>query len=70
MNSDEKHITTLPHIERDESTVIHLETVTLRDHFAMAALTGMLNEIPYNDQIDSYCKKSYQIADQMLEARK
>ena len=44
-----------------------LLTLTLRDQFAMAALTGMLAA---NYSGDRVAKSAYQIADYMLEARK
>jgi hypothetical protein len=57
-----------PHIERDESNDIPLEMPTLRDQFAMAALTGLLAD--GNPSTDSNAKFAYQIADAMMEARK
>jgi hypothetical protein len=62
-----------PHIERDESndTPIYIDlsqTPTLRDQFAMAALTGLLAD--GNPSTDSNAKFAYQIADAMMEARK
>ena len=58
-----------PHIERDESTDIQLETVTLRDQFAMAALNKLISD---NDGLrpDVIANLAYEIADQMMEARK
>ena len=44
-----------------------VETVSMRDQFAMAALTGMLAA---NYSGDRVAKSAYQIADYMLEARK
>ena len=44
-----------------------IQQVTLRDQFAMAALTGMLAA---NYSGDRVAKSAYQIADYMLEARK
>jgi len=45
------------------------ETLTLRDQFAMAALTGMIADASGPDY--RYIpQKAYQIADAMLEARK
>jgi hypothetical protein len=46
-----------------------IEAATLRDQFAMAALTGMLSD-PHGDPYQIVPKKAYQIADAMLEARK
>jgi hypothetical protein len=69
MNSDEKHITTLPHIERDESNDIPVEMPTLRDWFAIASLNKLISD---NDGLrpDVIANLAYTIADQMLEARK
>jgi hypothetical protein len=44
-----------------------IEAATLRDQFAMAALTGMLAA---NYSGDRVAKSAYQVADYMLEARK
>jgi len=44
-----------------------IEMATLRDQFAMAALTGIMAD----GWVDSRaCKRAYEIADAMLEARK
>lgn len=44
-----------------------IEAATLRDQFAMAALTGIMAD----GWVDSRaCKRAYEIADAMLEARK
>jgi len=45
------------------------ETLTLRDQFAMAALTGLLASCK-TDCIDTYVRDAYRMADAMLEARK
>lgn len=45
------------------------ETLTLRDQFAMAALTGGLAGRTQGERTD-WVKVSYEIADLMLEARK
>jgi len=45
------------------------ETLTLRDQFAMAALTGMLSD-PHGDSYQKLPTKAYVLADAMLEARK
>ncbi len=50
--------------------------VSLRDHFAGLAMNGELSRIAYNGNGRTYsdfndlAKKSYQIADAMLKARK
>lgn len=46
-----------------------IETVTLRDQFAMAALTGILASIAAED-VMMYVRDAYRIADAMLGARK
>jgi hypothetical protein len=47
------------------------ETLTLRDQFAMAALTGMIaNPITKRIEEAGLSKIAYEIADAMLEARK
>ncbi len=46
---------------------------TLRDRFAMAALTGLLSQYPYDPakiQREDMTKTAYDFADSMLEARK
>lgn len=44
------------------------ETPTLRDQFAMAALTGMLSVI-HEEDITWYTKRAYEVADAMMEHR-
>lgn len=53
------------------------ESFTMRDHFAMAALQGMLMDdfyrrynISLEEMLKSVPKLAYQYADAMLEARK
>jgi len=46
-----------------------LLTLTLRDQFAMAALTGMIAD-PNGPDYRSVPKKAYEMADAMLESRK
>jgi hypothetical protein len=77
MDRNKHDITTLPHITRDESSDIPFEPVTLRDQFAMAALTGILANGEYiyrGDSKDSYellvLKYAYKLSDAMMEARK
>jgi hypothetical protein len=45
------------------------ETLTLRDQFAMAALTGLLASCK-TDCVDVYVRDAYRMADSMLEARR
>jgi len=42
--------------------------LTLRDQFAMAALTGLLASCKTH-RVDTYVRDAYQMADAMLEAR-
>lgn len=50
---------------------INKKTMTLRDQFASAALTGILsNSSIFFDDNDKIAKVSYEIADAMIEARK
>ena len=44
--------------------------LTLRDQFAMAALTGLLAALEYDTPADRIAEQSYAAADAMLEARK
>jgi hypothetical protein len=46
------------------------ETLTLRDQFAMAALTGLLVNIDQDELARQYVRHAYHYADLMLEARK
>lgn len=44
---------------------------TMRDRFAIAALTGLLaNEGMYSEHWHTYSKHAYALADAMMEARK
>jgi len=45
------------------------ETLTLRDKFAMAALTGLISRAP-DFMFPDLSQKAYRFADAMLEARK
>ena len=49
---------------------VNSERTTLRDQFAMAALTGLCanNKVQYN--VKAYAGISYELADAMMEARK
>jgi hypothetical protein len=58
-----------PHIERDESNDIPLEMPTLRDQFAMAALNSLMSD-DNGLRPDVIANLAYEIADQMMEARK
>ncbi|MFZ6727386.1 hypothetical protein ACO0K2_17985 [Undibacterium sp. MH2W] len=42
---------------------------TLRDEFAMAALTGMLADSEYAGNVDDYAHYAYKCADAMIKAR-
>lgn len=46
------------------------EEKTLRDEFAMAALTGILADPTRCGIVQEFCELSYIYADSMLEARK
>ena len=46
-----------------------VEVVSLRDQFAMAALTGLL-AFEYQSSADQIAKEAYAVADAMLAARK
>ena len=47
----------------------YVEQPTLRDQFAMAALTGLISRAP-DFMIPDLSQKAYRFADAMLEARK
>lgn len=47
-----------------------VEVVSLRDQFAMAALTGLLAALTHGNPADHIAKQAYAAADAMLEARK
>lgn len=53
---------------------VHEPAMTLRDRFAMAALTGMLSNpsatAAWLDDIRPYCEAAYDAADCMMKARK
>ena len=46
------------------------EVATLRDQFAMAALTGLMAINPAKDSLKGIAEFSYVAADAMMEARK
>lgn len=47
----------------------YVEQVTLRDQFAMAALTGLISRAP-DFLFSDLSQKAYRFADDMIEARK
>ena len=49
--------------------VTYVEWPTLRDQFAMAALTGLLASCK-TDCVDVYVRDAYRMADAMLEVRR
>ena len=57
------------HLLNQPWTVTYADQPTLRDQFAMAALTGLLASCKTH-RVDTYVRDSYQMADAMLEARK
>lgn len=50
-------------------TKTYVEQVTMRDQFAMAALTGLISRAP-DFSFPDLSQKAYRFADAMLEARK
>ena len=54
-----------------EAEIVRLKEAqpTLRDQFAMAALTGLLSDNQYDDEPDRVCEITYLYADLMMEAR-
>ena len=47
-----------------------IEMATLRDQFAMAALTGLLSDPERDAEPSEYAECAYEYANAMLEARK
>jgi hypothetical protein len=47
----------------------YIEQVTMRDQFAMAALTGLISRAP-DFMFPDLSQKAYRFADAMVEARK
>ena len=45
------------------------QVLTLRDQFAMAALTGLLSNPEYSHTTSSLSKQAYYVADEMLAER-
>jgi len=60
------YVTAIPSQTHFIKTIV--EQVTLRDQFAMAALTGLLASCKTH-RVDTYVRDAYQMADAMLEAR-
>jgi hypothetical protein len=61
------YVTAIPSQTHFIHTVV--EQVTLRDQFAMAALTGLISRAP-DFMFPDLSQKAYRFADSMLEARK
>lgn len=61
------NIVTVESVGYIQKTIV--EVVSMRDQFAMAALTGMIAD-PNGPDYRSVPKKAYEMADAMLEARK
>lgn len=61
------NIITVESVGYIQKTIV--EVVSMRDQFAMAALTGMIAD-PNGPDYRSVFKKAYEMADAMLEARK
>lgn len=62
---------TIVNIEGCQLPVGLSEAVTLRDKFAMAALTGVQADVPFYDPDPAaIAARCYEIADAMIEARK
>ena len=47
-----------------------LERTTLRDQFAMAALSGLIRAVDWGADCTTHASIAYEFADDMLEARK
>ena len=61
------NIVTVESVGYIQKTIV--EVVSMRDQFAMAALTGMIAD-PNGPDYRSVPKKAYEMADAMLESRK
>lgn len=61
------NIVTVESVGYIQKTIV--EVVSMRDQFAMAALTGMIAD-PNGPDYRSVPKKAYEMADAMLETRK
>jgi hypothetical protein len=61
------NIVTVESVGYIQKTIV--EVISMRDQFAMAALTGMIAD-PNGPDYRSVPKKAYEMADAMLEARK
>ena len=73
MTDDEKTLyerKTIVNSEGCQLPVVLSEAVTLRDQFAMAAMTGLMAINPAKDSLKGIAEFSYVAADAMMEARK
>lgn len=62
---------TIVNIEGHQLPAMFSEATTLRDQFAMAALTGVQADVPFYDPDPAaIAARCYEIADAMMEARK
>jgi hypothetical protein len=62
-----EHTTKIPTVPYIMETVV--EVVTMRDQFAMAALTGLISRAS-DFMFPDLSQKAYRFADDMIEARK
>ena len=72
MNKEEVPLA-FPHKwERDDGSTVIAYGATLRDYFAAKAMEGLFSHKPWNIvyRPEDWAKESYQMADEMLKARK